>query len=152
MEVFLATPRGFCAGVVRAIDIVELALETYGPPVYVKHEIVHNPYVVASLEAKGAITVEDVEEVPEDSVVVFSAHGSPPEDFELARQRGHKVIDATCPLVTKVHNEARKYAREGRKVVLIGHPGHQEVIGDHGADLNGAHRRTGGDKPARVGL
>ena len=132
MEVFLATPRGFCAGVVRAIDIVELALETYGPPVYVKHEIVHNPYVVASLEAKGAITVEDVEEVPEDSVVVFSAHGSPPEDFERARQRGHKVIDATCPLVTKVHNEARKYAREGRKVVLIGHPGHQEVIGTMG--------------------
>ncbi len=132
MEVFLATPRGFCAGVVRAIDIVELALERYGPPVYVKHEIVHNPYVVESLEAKGAITVEDVDEVPEDAVVVFSAHGSPPEDFERARERGHKVIDATCPLVTKVHNEARKYAKEGRKVVLIGHPGHQEVIGTMG--------------------
>lgn len=132
MEVFLATPRGFCAGVVRAIDIVELALEKYGPPVYVKHEIVHNPYVVESLEAKGAITVEDVEEVPDDAVVVFSAHGSPPEDFERAREKGHKVIDATCPLVTKVHNEARKYAKEGRKVVLIGHPGHQEVIGTMG--------------------
>lgn len=132
MEVFLATPRGFCAGVVRAIDIVELALEKYGPPVYVKHEIVHNPYVVESLEAKGAITVEDVEEVPEDAVVVFSAHGSPPEDFERAREKGHRVIDATCPLVTKVHNEARKYAKEGRKVVLIGHPGHQEVIGTMG--------------------
>lgn len=117
---------------VRAIDIVELALEKYGPPVYVKHEIVHNPYVVESLEAKGAITVEDVEEVPEDAVVVFSAHGSPPEDFERAREKGHRVIDATCPLVTKVHNEARKYAKEGRKVVLIGHPGHQEVIGTMG--------------------
>lgn len=132
MEVFLATPRGFCAGVVRAIDIVELALEKYGPPVYVKHEIVHNPYVVESLEAKGAITVEDVDEVPENAVVVFSAHGSPPEDFERAREKGHRVIDATCPLVTKVHNEARKYAKEGRKVVLIGHPGHQEVIGTMG--------------------
>lgn len=132
LEVFLATPRGFCAGVVRAIDIVELALERYGPPVYVKHEIVHNPYVVESLEAKGAITVEDVDEVPENAVVVFSAHGSPPEDFDRAEQRGHKVIDATCPLVTKVHNEARKYAKEGRKVVLIGHPGHQEVIGTMG--------------------
>ena len=117
---------------VRAIDIVELALEKYGPPVYVKHEIVHNPYVVESLEAKGAITVEDVDEVPEDAVVVFSAHGSPPEDFERAREKGHKVIDATCPLVTKVHNEARKYAKEGRKVILIGHPGHQEVIGTMG--------------------
>ena len=132
LEVFLATPRGFCAGVVRAIDIVELALEKYGPPVYVKHEIVHNPYVVESLEAKGAITVEDVDEVPEDAVVVFSAHGSPPEDFERAQEKGHRVIDATCPLVTKVHNEARKYAKEGRKVVLIGHPGHQEVIGTMG--------------------
>ena len=132
MEVFLATPRGFCAGVVRAIDIVELALEKYGPPVYVKHEIVHNPYVVESLETKGAITVEDVDEVPENAVVVFSAHGSPPEDFERAREKGHRVIDATCPLVTKVHNEARKYAKEGRKVVLIGHPGHQEVIGTMG--------------------
>ena len=117
---------------VRAIDIVELALEKYGPPVYVKHEIVHNPYVVESLEAKGAITVEDVDEVPEDAVVVFSAHGSPPEDFERAKEKGHKVIDATCPLVTKVHNEARKYAKEGRKVILIGHPGHQEVIGTMG--------------------
>lgn len=132
MQVFLATPRGFCAGVVRAIDIVEMALEKYGPPVYVKHEIVHNPYVVESLEAKGAITVEDVDEVPEDAVVVFSAHGSPPEDFERSREKGHRVIDATCPLVTKVHNEARKYAKEGRKVVLIGHPGHQEVIGTMG--------------------
>ena len=132
MEVFLATPRGFCAGVVRAIDVVELALEKFGPPVYVKHQIVHNPYVVESLEAKGAITVEDVEEIPPGSVVVFSAHGSPPEDFRNASERGLRVIDATCPLVTKVHNEARKYAKEGKKIVLVGHPGHQEVKGTMG--------------------
>ena len=132
VEVFLATPRGFCAGVVRAIDIVELALQKYGPPVYVKHEIVHNPYVVESLEKKGAITVDNVDDVPPGSVVVFSAHGSPPEDFEQAKQISLKVIDATCPLVTKVHNEARKYAKQGRKVILVGHPGHQEVKGTMG--------------------
>ena len=132
MKVYLGVPRGFCAGVVRAIDIVELALQKYGAPVYVKHEIVHNPHVVASLEAKGAITVEDVEEIPEGANVVFSAHGSPPEDFTKAVQRGLKVIDATCPLVTKVHNEARKYAREGRRIILVGHRGHQEVKGTMG--------------------
>ncbi|MCH8089760.1 MAG: 4-hydroxy-3-methylbut-2-enyl diphosphate reductase [Chloroflexi bacterium] len=132
MEVFLATPRGFCAGVVRAIDVVDLALEKYGPPVYVKHEIVHNPYVVETLEAKGSITVQDVDEIPPNSVVVFSAHGSPPEDFKKAKERGLKVIDATCPLVTKVHNEARKYAKEGQKILLVGHPGHQEVMGTMG--------------------
>jgi 4-hydroxy-3-methylbut-2-enyl diphosphate reductase len=132
MKVYLGVPRGFCAGVVRAIDIVELALQKYGAPVYVKHEIVHNPHVVASLEAKGAITVEDVEEIPEGANVVFSAHGSPPEDFTKAAQRGLKVIDATCPLVTKVHNEARKYAREGRRIILVGHRGHQEVKGTMG--------------------
>jgi 4-hydroxy-3-methylbut-2-enyl diphosphate reductase len=132
MKVYLGVPRGFCAGVVRAIDIVDLALQKFGAPVYVKHEIVHNPHVVASLEAKGAITVEDVEEVPEGANVVFSAHGSPPEDFAKAVQRGLKVIDATCPLVTKVHNEARKYVREGRRIVLVGHRGHQEVKGTMG--------------------
>lgn len=132
MEVFLATPRGFCAGVVRAIDVVDLALEKYGPPVYVKHEIVHNPYVVETLEAKGSITVQDVDEIPPNSVVVFSAHGSPPEDFKKAKERDLKVIDATCPLVTKVHNEARKYAKEGQKILLVGHPGHQEVMGTMG--------------------
>ena len=132
MKVYLGVPRGFCAGVVRAIDIVELALERFGAPVYVKHEIVHNPHVVASLEAKGAITVEDVDEIPEVAHVVFSAHGSPPEDFVKATQRGLKVIDATCPLVTKVHNEARKYVREGRKIILVGHRGHQEVKGTMG--------------------
>ena len=132
MEVFLATPRGFCAGVVRAVDVVEVALKKYGRPVYVKHEIVHNPYVVESLEAKGAITVEDVEEIPPGSTVVFSAHGSPPEDFQKASARDLHVIDATCPLVTKVHNEARKYSKDDRKIILVGHRGHQEVIGTMG--------------------
>ncbi len=132
MEVYLASPRGFCAGVVRAVNIVELALEKCGAPVYVKHQIVHNPYVVGSLEEKGAITVENLDDVPEDSVVVFSAHGSPPEDFERAAERRLKVIDATCPLVTKVHNEARKYSQEGRKVILVGHRDHAEVRGTMG--------------------
>ena len=132
MKVYLGVPRGFCAGVVRAIDIVELALQKFGAPVYVKHEIVHNPHVVTSLEEKGAITVEDVDEIPEGANVVFSAHGSPPEDFTKAVQRRLKVIDATCPLVTKVHNEARKYVREGRKIILVGHRGHQEVKGTMG--------------------
>lgn len=128
----LSSPRGFCAGVVRAIDIVELCLKKYGPPVYVKHQIVHNPYVVAQLEEKGAITVEDVSEIPEGSIVVFSAHGSPPEDFETARSRQLTVIDAVCPLVTKVHNEAKKYYKEGKQVFLVGHKGHQEVKGTMG--------------------
>ena len=132
MEVYLASPRGFCAGVVRAVDIVELALKKFGPPVYVKHQIVHNPYVVGSLEEKGAITVENLDDVPEDSVVVFSAHGSPPEDFERAAERRLRVIDATCPLVTKVHNEAKKYSQEGRKVILVGHRDHAEVRGTMG--------------------
>ncbi len=132
MEVVLNSPRGFCAGVVRAVEVVELCLQRFGSPVYVKHEIVHNPYVVDSLERKGAITVEDVEEIPRGSVVVFSAHGSPPEDFQKAKTRGLKVIDATCPLVTRVHNEAKKYLREGRRVILVGHRGHQEVRGTMG--------------------
>ncbi len=132
MKVYLGVPRGFCAGVVRAIDVVELALQKFGPPVYVKHEIVHNPHVVRSLEDKGAITVEKVEEIPEGAHVVFSAHGSPPEDFAKAAERHLNVIDATCPLVTKVHNEARKYVREGRKIILVGHRGHQEVKGTMG--------------------
>ncbi len=132
MKVFLGIPRGFCAGVVRAIDIVELALQKYPHPVYVKHQIVHNPYVVRSLENKGARTVEDVEEIPEGSTVVFSAHGSPPEDFQKAERRGLNVIDATCPLVTKVHNEAKRYVREGRRMILVGHRGHQEVKGTMG--------------------
>ena len=132
MEVILSAPRGFCAGVVRAIEVVELCLQKFGPPVYVKHQIVHNPYVVASLERKGAITVEHVEEIPPDSVVVFSAHGSPPEDFEKVQTLRLKVIDATCPLVTRVHNEAKKYHKEGRQILLVGHRGHQEVRGTMG--------------------
>ena len=132
MKVYLGVPRGFCAGVVRAIEIVEIALQRFGAPVYVKHQIVHNPYVVSSLERKGAVTVEDVDEIPEGSTVVFSAHGSPPEDFSTAAAHGLKVIDATCPLVTKVHNEAKKYAREDRKLILVGHRGHQEVKGTMG--------------------
>ncbi len=132
MDVILSAPRGFCAGVVRAIEVVEICLDRYGPPVYVKHQIVHNPYVVAELERKGAITVETVDEIPPGSRVVFSAHGSPPEDFQQAKERGLQVIDAVCPLVTKVHNEAKKYRSEGKKVLLVGHSGHQEVRGTMG--------------------
>ena len=132
MEVTPSSPRGFCAGVVRSIDIVEICLRKYGLPVYVKHQIVHNPYVVADLERKGAITVETVEGIPPGSLVVFSAHGSPPEDFRKARERGLRVIDAVCPLVTRVHNEAKKYHQDGRKVLLVGHRGHQEVRGTMG--------------------
>ena len=132
MEVTLSSPRGFCAGVVRAIEVVEICLERFGPPVYVKHQIVHNPYVVDDLERKGAITVETIEEVPPGSLVVFSAHGSPPDDFRKAEDRNLRVIDAVCPLVTRVHNEAKKYHREGKKVLLVGHRGHQEVRGTMG--------------------
>ena len=148
MEVVLSSPRGFCAGVVRAIDVVELCLQKFGPPVYVKHQIVHNPYVVAELESKGAVTVEEVEEVPPGSLVVFSAHGSPPEDFEKAEKRGLRVIDAVCPLVTRVHNEAKKYHREGKKVLLVGHRGHQEVRGTMGqAPITLVDDSSGGEIP-----
>lgn len=128
----LAAPRGFCAGVDRAVLIVEKALEAYGAPVYVRHEIVHNTHVVESLRSKGAIFVEDETTVPEGEVVVFSAHGSPPEAFENSTRLGHTLIDATCPLVTKVHQEARRYARDGMDIVMIGHEGHQETIGTTG--------------------
>src|SRR5580692_8836680 len=125
-------PRGFCAGVVRAVDIVELALQAYGPPVYVHHEIVHNRYVVEQLRQDGAIFVETVEEVPLGAVLVFSAHGVPPTTREEARLRELRVIDATCPLVTKVHLEALKFARENRTIILIGHRDHQEIVGTSG--------------------
>ena len=125
-------PRGFCAGVVRAVDIVELALEAYGSPVYVHHEIVHNRYVVDQLRRRGAIFVEAIEEVPVGSVLVFSAHGVPPRVRAEAKERQLKVIDATCPLVTKVHLEALKFAREGRTLILIGHRDHQEIVGTSG--------------------
>ena len=132
MEVILSSPRGFCAGVVRAIEVVEKSLAKFGTPIYVKHEIVHNPYVVQSLAEKGAKTVEDVDAIPTGSVVVFSAHGSPPEDFTKAKARNLKIIDATCPLVTRVHNEALKYSKEGKRIILIGHKGHAEVRGTMG--------------------
>ena len=132
MEVILAAPRGFCAGVVRAIEVVELCLIRYGPPVYVKHQIVHNDYVVSSLEKKGAITVEEVDEIPIGARVVFSAHGSPPEDYERATSRKLDIIDATCPLVTKVHKEAVRYESQQRRIIMIGHKGHQEVRGTMG--------------------
>ncbi len=125
-------PRGFCAGVVRAVDIVELALEAYGRPVYVHHEIVHNRYVVDQLRRRGAIFVESIGEVPEGAVLVFSAHGVPPRVREEATERHLRVIDATCPLVTKVHLEALKFAREGRTLILIGHRDHQEIVGTSG--------------------
>ena len=125
-------PRGFCAGVVRAVDIVELALEAYSPPVYVHHEIVHNRYVVDQLRQRGAIFVEGVEEVPQGSVLVFSAHGVPPTVRTEAKARNLRVIDATCPLVTKVHLEALRFAREGRTIILIGHKDHQEIVGTSG--------------------
>ncbi len=125
-------PRGFCAGVVRAVDIVELGLEAYGPPVYVHHEIVHNRYVVDQLRQRGAIFVETVSEVPAGAVLVFSAHGVPPAVRDEAKDRGLRVIDATCPLVTKVHLEALKFGRQGRTIILIGHRDHQEIVGTSG--------------------
>ena len=131
-EVVLASPRGFCAGVVRAIDIVNLALEVYGQPIYVRREIVHNKYVVNELHQKGIIFVNDIDEVPVGSRVIFSAHGVSPEISAAARARRLKVIDATCPLVTKVHKEAIKFARLGFTIILIGHSEHDEVIGTLG--------------------
>ncbi|MEE8599512.1 4-hydroxy-3-methylbut-2-enyl diphosphate reductase [Euzebya tangerina] len=130
--ILLAAPRGFCAGVDRAIEIVDIALQHYGAPVYVRHAIVHNTHVVADLEAKGAIFVEDEDEVPEGMPIVFSAHGIPPEVRERSAARGLEQIDATCPLVTKVHYEALEYAAKGMSIILIGHEGHQEVIGTMG--------------------
>jgi len=127
IDVYLAQPRGFCAGVVRAIEIVERALEKYGPPVYVRHEIVHNKYVVESLKDKGAIFVEDLSEVPPKAVTVFSAHGVARSVEEEAATRGLPVLNATCPLVTKVHNQGKRYMSKGRALILVGHAGHNEV-------------------------
>jgi 4-hydroxy-3-methylbut-2-en-1-yl diphosphate reductase len=132
MKVILAKPRGFCAGVVRAIDIVERALVKYGAPVYVRHEIVHNRHVVESLKSKGAIFVDDLAEVPAGSVTIFSAHGVAKSVEEEARQRKLPVIDATCPLVSKVHMQSRRYVAQGRTLILIGHAGHPEVEGTIG--------------------
>ena len=131
-RVLLASPRGYCAGVERAVDTVEKLLDLHGPPVYVRKQIVHNAHVVRDLEARGAIFVEDEREVPEGKTVVLSAHGVAPEVYRNAESRGLNTIDATCPLVTKVHVQARRYAAEGYTVLLIGHEGHEEVVGTTG--------------------
>jgi 4-hydroxy-3-methylbut-2-enyl diphosphate reductase len=139
-RVLLAKPRGYCAGVDRAVQTVEVALELYGAPIYVRKQIVHNKHVVATLERRGAVFVEENEEVPEGSTVVFSAHGVAPEVYQQARARSLKAIDATCPLVTKVHQEAKRFAAADYDILLIGHEGHEEVIG------------TSGEAPAHVQL
>ena len=131
-EIILASPRGFCAGVNRAIDIVETSLKVFAPPVYVKHEIVHNQYVVKQLENRGVIFVNDIKEVPEKSTIIFSAHGVPPSTWEMAKEKDLEIVDATCPLVTKVHLEAKRYAKEDYHILLIGHINHVETIGTLG--------------------
>src|SRR3954468_20410885 len=139
MEVLLANPRGFCAGVERAIEIVERALEMHGAPIYVRHEIVHNKFVVESLRAKGAVFVEDLDEVPAGGIVIFSAHGVAKAVQAEADRRGLKVFDATCPLVSKVHVEVTKMLREGFEIVMIGHHGHPEAEGTMGQSPAGMH-------------
>src|SRR2546421_4573109 len=139
MDVLLANPRGFCAGVERAIEIVERALELHGAPIYVRHEIVHNRYVVESLRAKGAVFVDELDQVPAGSIVIFSAHGVAKAVQAEADRRGLKVFDATCPLVTKVHIEVKKMLREGYEIVMIGHRGHPEAEGTMGQAASGMH-------------
>ncbi|MGO9061015.1 MAG: 4-hydroxy-3-methylbut-2-enyl diphosphate reductase [Candidatus Binataceae bacterium] len=131
-RVVLAEPRGFCAGVERAVEAVRNALKAYGPPLYVRHQIVHNRFVLEALEAEGAIFVESLDNIPNGQRVIFSAHGVAPSEWERARDRGLRVIDATCPLVTKVHLEVARYAEEDRTIILIGHAGHEEVNGTLG--------------------
>ena len=142
MQIILANPRGFCAGVDRAIHIVERALELYGAPVYVRHEVVHNKYVVDGLRAKGVVFVDELDEVPDDNLVIFSAHGVSKAVRDEAARRGLKVFDATCPLVTKVHLEVERHRRAGQVCILIGHAGHPEVEGTlgqyHSEDDEGA--------------
>jgi 4-hydroxy-3-methylbut-2-en-1-yl diphosphate reductase len=157
-RVLLAKPRGYCAGVDRAVQTVEKALERFGAPVYVRKQIVHNTHVVRTLEKRGAIFVEETDEVPEGAVVVFSAHGVAPAVHEEAKDRQLRVIDATCPLVTKVHNEARRFAAQGYEILLIGHEGHEEVIGTTGeapahiklVDGTGDAARIAVNDPAKV--
>ncbi|WP_435634464.1 4-hydroxy-3-methylbut-2-enyl diphosphate reductase [Pseudomonas solani] len=132
MQIKLANPRGFCAGVDRAIEIVNRALEVFGPPIYVRHEVVHNKFVVEDLRARGAVFVEELDQVPDNVIVIFSAHGVSQAVRHEADRRGLKVFDATCPLVTKVHMEVARYSRDGRECVLIGHAGHPEVEGTMG--------------------
>src|SRR5712692_7049920 len=131
-KIILAEPRGFCAGVDRAVEAVRSALRTFGRPLYVRHQIVHNRFVLEALEAEGAIFVENLDEVPEGQRVIFSAHGVAPSEWDRARGRDLRIIDATCPLVTKVHLEVQRYANEGRTVILVGHAGHEEVKGTLG--------------------
>ena len=132
MQIKLANPRGFCAGVDRAIEIVNRALDVFGPPIYVRHEVVHNKFVVEDLRSRGAVFVEEIDQVPDDVIVIFSAHGVSQAVRQQAEDRGLKVFDATCPLVTKVHMEVIRYAQEGREAILIGHQGHPEVEGTMG--------------------
>jgi 4-hydroxy-3-methylbut-2-enyl diphosphate reductase len=132
MQIKLANPRGFCAGVDRAIDIVDRALDVFGPPIYVRHEVVHNKFVVDNLRARGAVFVEDVADVPDDVILIFNAHGVSQAVRREAAERGLKVFDATCPLVTKVHMEVARYSRDGQECILIGHAGHPEVEGTMG--------------------
>ena len=140
MRILLANPRGFCAGVDRAIDIVERAIAQFGAPIYVRHEVVHNVHVVDRLRQLGAVFVDELHQVPDGATVIFSAHGVAPEVYQQARERGLRAIDATCPLVTKVHQEARRYAAADYDILLIGHEGHEEVVG------------TAGEAPAHVQL
>src|ERR1700679_3215373 len=139
MQVILAQPRGFCAGVERAIEIVEMALDKFGPPIYVRHEIVHNPHVVKRLAEKGGIFVEETDEFPGEALTIFSAHGGAEEIENHAKDRGLQVIDATCPLVSKVHTEGQRYAMQGREIILIGHEGHPEIEGTMGRIPGGVH-------------
>ncbi len=139
MEIILANPRGFCAGVERAIAIVERAIEKFGAPIYVRHEVVHNKFVCDSLREKGAVFIDNLADVPEGGTVIFSAHGVPKAIREEAEQRGLRIFDATCPLVTKVHVEVAKMRREGREVIMIGHKGHPEVEGTMGQCQDGIH-------------
>ena len=152
MDILLANPRGFCAGVERAISIVERALELHGAPIYVRHEVVHNKYVVDDLRAKGAIFVEELDEVPSGSTVIFSAHGVARSVREEADGRGLRVFDATCPLVTKVHVEVAKMRDAGREIVMIGHRGHPEVEGTMGQASGGMHLVETVDDVARLAV
>jgi len=150
IDVWLASPRGFCAGVERAIEIVERALELHGPPVYVRHEIVHNKRVVETLRAKGAVFVEEVDDIPDGAVTIFSAHGVAEKVENEARSRNLPVIDATCPLVSKVHKEGQNHARKNRQVILIGHEGHPEVEGTQGRIPGGVLLVTKPENVARL--
>src|SRR2546425_183732 len=143
MKIYLANPRGFCAGVDRAIDIVELSLKAYGAPIYVRHEIVHSRHVVNSLKLKGAVFVEELSEVPDGQTVIFSAHGVAKSVWEVAKRRGLKIIDATCPLVIKVHNEVNRDYTQGYELILIGHAGHPEVIGTPNSSNSNRLRELG---------